>query len=322
MIWSLGEVLFGLILLTWGADRFVSGAAAAAKKLGVTPLLIGLTILALGTSAPEILVSVLSALQGEPDLAIGNAIGSNIVNVGLVLGIVCILQPIKITSATIRTEMSTLLAVSLLVVTVFLDSYLSENESLILLGVLCLVIFWMIKTGLGSSETDSLAAEYDAEIPSYTSLNITVFWIAVGLGSLLYGADLLVDGAVSIARFIGISEVVIGIVLVAFGTSLPELAVSVASVLKREYGMVLGNIIGSNIFNSLAVIGIAGFITPLQVPPSVMSLHIPVMIGFTLGLFIMTYDSGKKCAIRRLGGVLFLTSFCTYEAYIIVSYIL
>jgi len=319
MVWSFVEVFIGLILLTWGADRFVNGAAAAARKFGVAPLLVGLTILALGTSAPEILVSILAASRGEPDLAIGNAIGSNIVNIGLVLGVVAVIRPIQLTSGTVRREMSTLLAVSLLVVTLFLDSYLGRIDGLLLVAGLILVIFWMVRIGIRSSADDPIAEEYDAEIPQYDSMKITLFWLVTGLACLLIGAELLVDGAVDIARFMGVTEVVIGIVLVAFGTSLPELAVSISSVMKREYGMVLGNIIGSNIFNSLAVIGAAALIAPSLLPLSVISLHLPVMVAFTVGLFVMTYDSEEGHAIRKREGLLLLAAFFAYEAFTIMS---
>lgn len=319
MLLSLVEVIIGLVLLTWGADRFVDGAAAAARKFGMSPLLVGLTILALGTSAPEILVSALSAYRGEPDLAIGNALGSNIVNIGLVLGFVALIRPIELSSATVRREMATLLAVSLLVVALFLDADLSRIDGAILLGALVLVIFWMIKIGFRSSDDDPIVAEYEAEIPKFKNMNITLFWLVIGLVTLLVGAELLVSGAIDVARMMGVSEVVIGIVLVAFGTSLPELAVSISAVLKGEYGMVLGNIIGSNIFNSLAVVGIAGVIAPSVLPASVLSLHLLVMVGFTLALFVITYDCDGKHAIRKREGVAMLGAFLAYEAYVVMT---
>lgn len=322
MIWSLFEITIGLLFLTWGADRFVDGAAAAARKYGVSPLMVGLTILALGTSAPEILVSAFSAFRGEPDLAIGNAIGSNIVNIGLVLGVVTLVRPIGLSSAIVRREMATLLAVSLMVVTLFLDVDLSRIDGIILLCGLALVIFWMIRIGFRSSDDDPIIADYEAEIPQFDSMKMAMFWLVIGLAILLIGAELLVDGAIDIARSIGVSEVVIGIVLVAFGTSLPELAVSISGALKNEYGMVLGNIIGSNIFNSLAVIGIAGVISPSVLPASVMSLHLPVMVVFTIGLFVVTYDCDEKHAIRKREGLMLLGLFFAYEAYVVTASLL
>ena len=312
-------VVVGLALLTWGADRFVGGAAAVAERSGMSPLLIGLTILALGTSAPEMLVSALSAYRGEPDLAIGNAIGSNIVNIGLVLGLVATLRPIELSSETVRREMATLLAVSLLVVMVFLDGNLTRIDGVVLFGGLLFVIFWMVRIGVRSSKNDPIIADFEAEMPQFKSLKITLFGLVVGLISLLVGAELLVEGAVGIARILGVPEVFIGIVLVALGTSLPELVVSLVGALKGEYGMVLGNIIGSNIFNSLAVIGIAATIAPSVIPPSVLSLHLLVMTGFTVGLFAITYDCDGTRVMRKREGLLLLAAFFVYEVYVVTT---
>jgi cation:H+ antiporter len=265
-------VIAGLVLLIWGADRFVHGAAAAARNLGVAPLLIGLTVVAFATSAPEILVSIIAALQGKPGLAFGNAIGSNIFNIGLVLGLTAMIRPILLESATLRREMPALLAVSLLTVSLFLDSFLSRIDGVVLLTGLIIVMVWLARLGLRSATNDPIARDFDAEIPDDVSMVMAVVWLIVGLGTLLIGAELLVDGAVGIARMLQVSDVVIGIIVVAFGTSLPELAVSLASALKGEYGLAIGNIVGSNIFNLLAVIGIAAAIEPASLPPSVLSL--------------------------------------------------
>lgn len=313
------EFVAGLILLIWGADRFVNGASAAARKLGVRPLLIGLTIVSFATSAPEILVSVFAALRGEPDLAIGNAIGSNIINIGLVLGLAALIRPIQMSSDTVRREMWTLLAVTGLIIVLFLDSYLSRFDGVLLLGSLVMIILWMVRLGLKkSSEDDPITAEFEAEIPQFVSKKATILQLSFGLIALLVGADFLVDGSVHIARSMGISEVVVGIVLVAFGTSLPELAVSIVSIIKREYGLALGNIVGSNIFNSLAVIGIASFIAPSELPPSVLTLHLPAMVMFTLLLFATTFDYRGKEEISRLEGSLLLIAVFVYEIYTVV----
>ena len=246
-------IVAGLVLLIWGADRFVHGAAAIARNLGIAPLLIGLTVVAFATSAPEIMVSVNAALRGEPDLAIGNAIGSNIANIGLVLGSVAMIKPIELTSATLRREMPALLAVSLLTVSLFLDSYLSRIDGLVLLTGLVIVMVWLTRLGLRSSASDPMQADYEAEIPKHVSMRIAVFWLSVGLVMLLGGAELLVDGAIEVARELGVSEIVIGVTVIAFGTSVPELTVSMVSALRGEYGLAIGNIVGSNIFNLLAV---------------------------------------------------------------------
>ena len=319
MLGNILLVIAGLALLMWGADRFVHGAAATARNLGIAPLLIGLTIVAFATSAPEILVSVVAALQKEPGLAIGNAIGSNIVNIGLVLGLTAMIRPIKLESATLRREMPALLAVSLLTVSLFLDTYLSRIDGIVMLTGLVIVMIWLARLGVRSSATDPIAMDYEAEIPTDVRMPVAIVWLVVGLGTLLVGAELLVDGAIGIAQMMGISEIVIGITIVAFGTSLPELAVSLASAVKGEYGLAIGNIVGSNIFNLLAVIGVAATIHPSALAPSVLSLHIFVMVAFTLVLFAMTYDYDGKARLSRLEGLALLVAYIAYDAYVLVQ---
>ena len=319
MLGNLLLVVAGLVLLIWGADRFVHGAAAMARNLGIAPLLIGLTVVAFATSAPEILVSVVAALQHEPGLAIGNAIGSNIVNIGLVLGLTSMIRPIKLESATLRREMPALLAVSLLTVSLFLDTFLSRIDGVVMLTGLVIVMVWLARLGLRSAENDPIAQDFEAEIPTDVSMIMASVWLLIGLGTLLLGAELLVDGAIGIAKYLGVSEVVIGITIVAFGTSLPELAVSLASALKGEYGLAIGNIVGSNIFNLLAVIGVAATIEPSALAPTVLSLHIFVMVAFTLVLFAMTYDYDGKAQLSRLEGFALLAAYFTYSGYVIAQ---
>ncbi len=319
MLGNIGETFVGLVLLIWGADRFVHGAAATARNLGVAPLLIGLTIVAFATSAPEVLVAIVAASRGETDLAVGNAIGSNIANIGLVLGTVAIIRPIEMTSATLRREMPALLAVSLLTVSLFLDSYLSRVDGFVLMTGLLIVMVWLVRLSIRSSASDSMTAEYEAEIPRDLSMRSAVLWLMAGLAVLLVGAMFMVDGAIEIARALGVTELVIGILLVAVATSLPELAVSLVSALKGEYGLALGNIVGSNTFNSLAVIGIAAIIEPAALPPSVLSLHIFVLVAFTLVLFAMTYDYDGKGHISRLEGAALLAAFLAYDGYVVAQ---
>ena len=319
MLGNITEVIVGLILLIWGADRFVHGAAAMARNLGVAPLMIGLTIVAFATSAPEILVSVVAALRGETDLAVGTAIGSNIANIGLVLGTVALIRPIELKSATLRREMPALLAVSLLTVALFLDSQLNRVDGFVLLTGLVIVIIWLVRLGLRSSSTDPLQADFEAEIPKDMTMKAAIIWLLVGIVALLIGAQQLVDGAIEIARAIGVSEVVIGITLVAFATSLPELAVSLVSALRGEYGLAIGNIVGSNIFNLLAVIGVAAAIQPAVLPPIVLSLHIFVMVAFTLVLFAMTYEYDGRGAISRFEGFMLVAAFLSYDTYVVVQ---
>ena len=319
MLGNIAELVAGLLLLIWGADRFVHGAAATARNLGVAPLLIGLTIVAFATSAPEILVSIVAASRGETDLAVGNAIGSNIANIGLVLGTVAIIKPIEMTSATLRREMPALLAVSLLTVSLFLDSYLSRVDGFVLMTGLLIVMVWLVRIGVRSSASDTLTADYEAEIPRDMSMRTAIIWLVIGLATLLFGAEFMVNASLEIARALGVTELVIGILLVALATSLPELAVSLVSALKGEYGLALGNIVGSNTFNSLAVIGVAAIIHPAALPPSVLSLHIFVLVAFTLVLFAMTYDYDGKGHISRLEGAALLIAFIAYDGYVVMQ---
>lgn len=319
MLGDIAEVFAGLILLIWGADRFVHGAAATARNLGVAPLMIGLTIVAFATSAPEILVSVVAASRGETDLAVGNAIGSNIANIGLVLGAVAMIRPIELKSATLRREMPALLAVTLLTVALFLDSYLARIDGFVLLTGLVIVVIWLVRLGIRSSSTDPLQADFEAEIPEGQSTKVALIWLVIGIIALLIGADLLVDGAVNIARAVGVSEMVIGITLVALATSLPELAVSLVSAIKSEYGIAIGNIVGSNIFNLLAVVGVAAAINPAVLPPSVLSLHLFVMVAFTLVLFAMTYEYDGRGVITRYEGFALVVAFLAYDTYVVMQ---
>ena len=312
-------VLAGLVLLIWGADRFVHGAAATARNMGISPLMIGLTVVAFATSAPEILVSIDASVRGQPGLAYGNAIGSNIANIGLVLGAVALIRPIQLRSATLRREMPALLAVTLLTVSLFLDSNVSRVDGIVMLTGLVIVMIWLARLGMRTAPSDPIKQDYEAEIPEDVSMPMAVVWFLLGLGTLLLGAHLLVDGSLSIAAALGVSQVVIGILLVALGTSVPELAVSLVSAMKGEYGLAIGNIVGSNIFNMLAVVGVAAVIAPSPMAPSVLSLHIFVMVAFTLVLFAMTYDYDGKSELSRIEGCALLVAFIAYDTYVVLQ---
>ena len=215
--------------------------------------------------------------------------------------------------------MPALLAVSLLTVSLFLDSYLSRVDGVVMLTGLIIVMIWLARLGMRSAPTDPIAQDYEAEIPTDVSMTRALFWLLVGLGTLLLGAHLLVEGSLNIARTLGVSEVVIGILLVALGTSLPELAVSLVSALKGEYGLAIGNIVGSNIFNLLAVVGVAATIAPSPMAPTVLSLHIFVMVAFTLVLFAMTYDYDGKAELSRIEGAALLIAFIAYDTYVVMQ---
>ena len=309
--------LAGFVLLIWGADRFVLGAASTARNLGLSPLLIGLTLVGMATSGPEIFVSITASLAGEPALAAGNAIGSNIANIGLVLGMTALITPISVRSVTLRREMPALLAVTLVVTMAFINLKLGRIEGLLLMLTLVLVLYWLVVLGSRTEANDPLAFDIASEIPRDIPMGQALGWLTVGLVVLLTGANLLVWGAQNLAVKFGVSELVIGLTVVAIGTSLPELAVSVVSALKGEHDMAIGNIIGSNLFNSLAVIGIAGLIHPATFERELLTVHLPVMIGMTLVLFLMTYNFGGNSRIRRVEGAILLGAFLCYHGWLV-----
>lgn len=307
-------ILVGLAILVWGADRFVIGAAALASNLGVSAMLIGLTIVGFGTSAPEILVSVVSSLDGNPGLAIGNALGSNIANIGLILGTTALIVPLTVHSSVLKREYPLLLGVTGLSLLLMLDGELNQLDGIIMIVVLVAVLGWMIRAAKTGSPTDPIADEFDAEIPHDMPTRRAIFWLILGLICLLVSSRMLVWGAVNIATTFGISDLVIGLTIVALGTSLPELAASIASALKGEDDLAIGNIIGSNLYNLLAVLSLPGLIAPGAFAEAALYRDQPMMIGLTLALFAMGYGFGKlKGQINRIEGFLLLLAFIGYQ---------
>lgn len=304
----------GFIVLLAGADRFVLGAGATARNFGVPPMLIGLTIVGFATSAPEILVSVTAAVQGLPNLAIGNALGSNVANIGLVLGVSALVKPIHLSdSVTLRQEMPLLLAVPIFTAIFFYTGdYLSRLDGLIMLLGLGVFLFWMARLSLHAARSDPMAADYDAEIRSDMRTSVAIAWFIVGFILLVAGSNLLVYGAKNVALELGVSHLFMGITIIAVGTSLPELAVSATCAFKGEAELALGNIIGSNIFNLLAVVGLAVVIRPVALDAEVLYLHFPIMIGFSVALFFMAYNKQGESRIRRQEGFFLLLAFAAY----------
>lgn len=305
MLLALLALVVGLILLVWSADRFIDGASATAQHLGVPSLLIGMLIIGFGTSAPELMVSALSALQGNPSLALGNAYGSNIANIGLVLGLVALLSPIAVHSQIVRKELPVLLGITLLSGALLLNGQLNRLDAGILLLVFAALFGWSIVQGLRGRD-DVLIGEVDSELASHPmSLGKAVFWLVVGLLVLIASSRLLVWGAVEIATALGVSELVIGLTIVAIGTSLPELAAAIAAVRKNEHDLVLGNIIGSGLFNTLAVVGLAAIISPLQIEPALLQRDWVLMFAMTLAVLLFAF--GRRRRINRVeGGCLLL----------------
>jgi len=307
-------VIAGFVLLVWGADRFVTGAAATARLLGIPPLLIGLTIVGFGTSAPEILVSVVASLQGNPGLAIGNAIGSNIANIALILGITALVVPLAVDSGTMRREMPILIGTTIFAYLLLSDGNLGFGDGLALLIGLLVMLSWVIYVGLSSRDSkDPMATEYAAEIPTNLTLTRALLWLLIGGVVLMLGSHILVWGAVEIAQHFGISDLIIGLTIVALGTSLPELAAAIASTLKNEPDIAIGNVIGSNMFNLLAVLGVPGIISPSVVDSAVLTRDMPVMVLLTVALLIMAYGFRGKGRINRLEASLLLTAYAGYQ---------
>ncbi|MCU7814993.1 MAG: calcium/sodium antiporter [Candidatus Thiodiazotropha sp. (ex Lucinoma kastoroae)] len=308
-------ILVGLIILVWSADRFISGAAALADNLGVSPMLIGLTVVGLGTSAPEVLVSTMAAMNGNPGLAIGNAIGSNIANIGLILGFTALIIPLSVHSSVLKREYPILLAVTLLCLLLMWDGELNQFDGAVLAITLVGVLGWMIYTAK-TGAADPIADEFDAEIPHDIPTRKAIILLLVGLAFLLLSSHLLVWGATNVATALGVSDVIIGLTIVAIGTSLPELAASITSAMKGEDDLAIGNVIGSNLYNMLAVLSIPGLVAPGPYAPEVLTRDLPVMLGLTLFLFFMGYGFGKPGRINRLEGAILLLAFVGYQSFL------
>jgi cation:H+ antiporter len=318
LLTAIAAVVLGLALLVWSADRFVEGAVATARHLGMPALLIGMVVVGFGTSAPEMVVSALASLQGNPGIALGNAYGSNIANIALILGLTALISPIVVHSQVLRKELPVLTAVSLLAAAQLWDGHLSRLDAVVLLGVFAALMGWSILQGL-RERSDNLGVEMEQELATHAMpLPRALVWLVVGLALLIVSSRILVWGAVSIAQGLGVSDLVIGLTIVAIGTSLPELASSLIAVRKGEHDLALGNVIGSNLFNTLAVVGIAGAIHPLDVPPEVLTRDMAVMGALTLSLFVIGYGfRGRKGRINRVEGAVLLTVFLGYTGYLV-----
>jgi cation:H+ antiporter len=312
MLLDILAILVGLIVLAWGADRFITGAAALASNLGVAPMTIGLTIVGFGTSAPEMLVSGIAAFDGNPGLAIGNAIGSNIANIGLILGTTALVLPLSINSGVLKREYPILVLVTLLSLGLMIDGELGHLDGVILVGVFLFLLAWVFRAARADS-SDPMSSEFDAEIPHDIPTPKALFWLVVGLLLLLASSRALVWGSVNIAHELGVSDLIIGLTIVALGTSLPELAASIASALKGEDDIAIGNIIGSNLYNLLAVLSLPALIAPGAFSPEALYRDQPMMQGLTLALLLLSFSRSKQRRIGRMGGLLLLLAFIGYQ---------
>lgn len=317
MLSFIAAVIVGLALLIWSADKFVEGAAALARLLGVSIMIIGITIVGFGTSAPEIVVSIIAVLQDTPDIAIGNALGSNIANIGLILGVTAMLVPIPVAGRLFKTEYPLLLLATAVLAWSLYNGALGPLDGLWMIGLLCASLYWLVRqhrkhpAEYAAEEQESEELVHDMQMPA------AIGWVLFGLVLLVASSKLLVWGASGIATALGVSELIIGLTVIAIGTSLPELAASIASLRKGTPDLAIGNVIGSNLFNSLAVVGLPALFIRFDINPSAFNRDMVVVIALTLMLLVMSRFPGMKPhrLTRSMGVVLFLC-FVIYQLYL------
>lgn len=314
MFFAIAAVVIGLVALIWSADRFVLGAASSASKLGMSPMLIGLTIVAIGTSAPEMVVSTVAGIDGMGNIAIGNALGSNIANIALVLGVTALISPIPFKKNLVRFDLLMLIGVSLIGAYTLYDLSLNFMDALVLIAtlVMSLFVFYKREQRDKSHNQEELADFIDDSM----SLKAAIIWMLVGMLILILSSKALVWGASDIARYLGVSELIIGLTIVAIGTSLPELAASIASAYRQHHEIAIGNVIGSNMFNLLAVMPIPGLISVTQVEADAFYRDTSVMLALTVGLFILCALNYKRLKLGRISGTVLLISYVVYLAFL------
>ena len=306
-------LLAGLVLLYFGAEGLVRGSSSIALRLGVSPLLIGLTVVAFGTSAPELVVSLKAALMGQGDISVGNVVGSNICNIGLILGFCALIVPIKVASQIVRVDTPIMIAVTGLALVLLYDGMLSRLEGVFLFSLLVVYIIFSILLAK-KKPADALSAEFSEEIKmSKKGLVLDLAMVIGGLVMLVFGARFLVDSAIEIARSIGLSEAVIGLTIVAIGTSLPEFATSLVAALKKEADIAVGNVVGSNIFNILGILGISAVVTPLS-SSGITGIDLGVMATFALALWCFSITGHR---ISRAEGILMIVAYAGYVAWLV-----
>jgi len=319
MLYDVLAIITGFVLLIWSADRFICGAASTARILKVSPLVIGITVVGFGTSAPEMLVAVIASLDGSPGLAVGNALGSNITNIALVLGGAALVKPLDVHSGILKKELPLLLVAMLLALLLVQDNVLGRSDGLILISSMFLVMWWITRQALQNRGRDPMQAEYEEELPQGMPMPRALFWLALGLVMLMASSKLLVWGAVNIATSFGVSDLIIGLTIVAVGTSLPELAATVTSALKNEHDIAIGNVVGSNMFNILAVFGIPGLLSPSELDTGVLVRDFPIVFVLTIALVVMAYGFRGPGRINRIEGGILLLSFFAYQGLLIYT---
>jgi cation:H+ antiporter len=311
------EVIVGLAVLGWSADRFILGAAGVARGFGFPPLLIGMVIIGFGTSAPEMVVTTFAALGGNPEIALGNAYGSNIANIALILGITAIVVPIVVHKGAVKVEIPILIGVVGLAWWQFRDGLLSRADAGVLMVAFAAFVTWSFVHAMRGRE-DRMATDAEKELEDITlSRKRATIWLLVGLVVLVVSSFVLVDGAKVVARGLGLSDLVIGLTVVAVGTSLPELASALAAVRRGEHDLVIGNIVGSCIFNGLGVVGLAGLIAPASVDSLIVSRDLPVLGFLTIALGFAAYRLRHDRHINRIEGAGFVVAFITYMGFLL-----
>lgn len=313
------QLAAGFVLLIWAADRLVAGSSALAKHFGISPLVIGITLVGFGTSAPEMMVSAIASFKGNSSLAIGNALGSNIANIGLILGVTAIIYPLSIQRSTMRREFPALLVVMVITAWMMADFSFSRLEGVVLLLCLLGLIVFMVFYGRRHLNEDPQLAHLATNVPIQMKTSTAIIWALTGIVVLPLAAHILVTGAVSLASLAGVSEAIIGLTVVALGTSLPELAAAAASALKKEDDLAIGNILGSNIFNLLGVLGISAMIAPLAIEPDLVNRDLVVMFVITALLAFLAWRRVGIGKITHMGGIALLVFFLAYQGTIIRS---
>lgn len=333
MILPIVAVIVGLVVLVWSADKFVDGAVGVARFCGMSTLLIGMVVVGFGTSAPEMVVSALSAMQGNPELALGNAYGSNIANIALILGVTAVIMPVLVKREALKRDLPILLAVTALTIVLLVDGGVSRLDGVILLlvfaGVMGFNIWSELRSKKAAGNATDAADDASEDGAESASLGKSIFWLVLGLVLLVVSSRALVWGACDIARALGVSDLLIGLTIVAVGTSLPELASSIVAARKGEDDLAFGNIVGSNLFNTLAVVGIAATIAPMQsFDANVLVRDLPVMAVLTVLLLLFGLptriskigkDGRRIGRINHIEGAVFLVAYIGYLAFLIIQ---
>nr|CAA6799883.1 MAG: Inner membrane protein YrbG, predicted calcium/sodium:proton antiporter [uncultured Thiotrichaceae bacterium] len=313
MLISIAAIIIGLIILAWSSDKFVDGASGLARITGIPPLVIGMVIIGFGTSAPEMLVSISAALNGTPAMALGNAIGSNIANIALILGITAMLVALPVQSTIVKREIPLVLLAGIFSWWLIRDGSITRVDGILLIIALFVLLGWM--TYAARQQHDPT---FESEVNTTTkegdlTFKQALFWTLAGLVLLVISSKILVFGATDIAKFFGISDLVIGLTIVAIGTSLPELAASVSSARKGEVNLAVGNIIGSNLFNNLGVMGLAAILAPFSTPEDVLARDLPIMLILTVLVVVFTFTPPKRNIISRWEASVLLSIFLAYQ---------